>query len=266
MDAKSSQQATMVADKMPKEERKRKWAFFIVGNLLTVGSVIYELMSLDLCFVGGEADRSSIGLDALRTSGDVEAYLVAALWTGAFYEALSAVVLSMIYSAPIDAKSAHKIPAEDGRGHCASFFVRFLTPFTWGAVSILLGLSSVRFARFRTCETNGGAWLTDYLLVSGFAMFFFGVFFLVLFMAVVLPIFAFCLKCGRTCGNRLLRTFPVIDVVWQLQGVIFGYRPGAFNVYVAVAVGVVEVVAACLSETGSFFPPPARVLSQAIVA
>lgn len=260
----ASQEEAMGA-KMPKEERKRKWAFFVIGNLLTIGSVIYELMSLDLCFVGGEASRSSIGLDALRTSGDVEKYLVAGLWIGAFFEGLSAVVLSMIYSAPIDAKSAHKIPPEDGRGHFARLFIRFLTPFTWGAVSILLGLASVRFARFTTCQTQGGEWLTDYLLASGFAMFFFGLFFLVLFMAIVLPAFAFCCKCGRSCGNRLLRTFPVIDVVWQLQGVIFGYRSGAFNVYVAIAVGVVEVVAAYLSESGSFLPPPARVLSQAIV-
>lgn len=171
-----------MADKMPKEERKKKWASFIVGNLLTIGSVVYELVSLDLCFVEGETNRNTIGLtQTAGTSGQVRGYLVAALWLGAVYEALSAFVLSSIYSAPI-----------------------------------------------------------------------------------VLPIFACCCKCTRTCSNKLLKTFPVIDVIWQLQSVIFGYRSGTFSVYVAAALGVVEVVAACFTEYGSFFPPPARVLAGVV--
>lgn len=253
---------------MPKEKRIRKWAFFIVGNLLTIGSVIYELISLNLCFVEGYTNRNSIGLDASGNSGDVEGYLTTSLWMGAVYEALSAIVMSAIYRAPLDAKSAHKVPPEDIRGHCARLFLRFLTPTTWGVISLLLGLASMRFADYRACETNGGKWLTDYLLVSGYALSIFGAIFLLIFMAIFLPIFACCCKCVRTLSNKLLKTFPVIDVVWQLQSVIFGYRSGAFNVYVAIALGIVEVVGACFTEYGSFFeyasflPPAARVLAQ----
>ena len=260
----SSQEATMV-DTMPKEERIKKWVVFLIGNMLTIGSVIYELVSLDLCFVQGETNRNSVGIEETSgNTGDVEGYLVVALWMGAVYEALSAVVLSAIYCSPIDAKSAHKVPPEDTRGHCARLFLRFLTPCTWGVISLLLGLASLRFADFKTCDTNGGEWLTDYLLVSGYAMSIFGTIVLGIFMAIFLPIFACCCKCVRTFSNKLLKTFPVIDVVWQIQSVIFGYRSGSFSVYVAVALGVVEVIAACLTEYGSFFPPPARVLAQAV--
>ncbi|CAN0418751.1 unnamed protein product [Pylaiella littoralis] len=247
-----------MGDRMPREKRMCKWAFFIIGNVLTVGSVIYELMSLNLCFEEGATHRHSIGLTELSGgSGDVQGYLTAALWMGAAFEVISAFVL-----APIDAKSAHKIPPEDTRGHCARMFLRFLTPATWGTISFLLGLVSLRFADFTACETNGGDWLTDYFLKSGYALCILGVIFLLIFMALFLPIFACCCKCVRTGSNRMLKTFPVIDLVWQLQSVMFGYRSGSFNVYVAVALGIVEVVAACFTEYGSYFQS-LRVLAEA---
>lgn len=35
-----------------------------------------------------------------------------------------------------------------------------------------------------------------------------------------------------------------IDLTWQLQSVILGYRSGAFNMIVAIVLGIVEVVGA----------------------
>ncbi|CAM9544070.1 unnamed protein product [Ectocarpus sp. 13 AM-2016] len=254
---------------MQKEERRQKWALFLFGNLLTIGSVIYESESLDLCFVEGETNRTSLfgsSENNVGNSGDVERYVVAALWLGVVYEMSSALVLSTTYSSPLDAKSAHKVPPNDNRGHCARLFLRFLTPCIWGFLVILVGLASVRFATFRSCDTNGGTWLTDYLIVSGTGMLLFGSFFLISFMAIFLPIFACCCECVRILSNKLLKTFPYIELFWQLQNVVFGYRSGAFNVYVAVALGIVEVIGAVFSERGSclLLPPPARVLAQAV--
>lgn len=253
------------ATTLQKEVRRKKWALFLLGNLLTIGSVIYELKSLNLCFVEGETYRNSFGFAEAGHARDVERFVVAALWLGVVYEMLSALVLSTIYKSPLDAKSAHKVPPNDNRGHCARLFLRFLTPCTWGVLLILVGLASYRFATFRSCDTNGGAWLTDYLFVSGMGMVMFGSIFLIFFMAIFLPIFACCCSCVRTLCNKLLKTFPYIELFWQLQNVIFGYRSGAFNVYVAVALGIVEVIGAVFSERGScLLPPPARVLAQAV--
>lgn len=223
------------ATTMQKEVRKQKWALFLFGNLVTIGSVIYELESLNLCFVEGETYRNSFGSEQVGHSRDVENFVVGALWLGVVYEMLSALVLSTIYSSPLDAKSAHKVPPNDNRGHCARLFLRFLTPCIWGVLLILIGYASIRFATFRSCDTNGGTWLIDYLLVSGNGMLLLGFIFLIFFMAIFLPIFACCCECVRNLSNKLLKTFPYIELFWQLQNVVFGYRSGAFNVYVAVA-------------------------------
>lgn len=187
------------ATTMQKEVRRQKWALFLFGNLLTIGSVIYELESLDLCFVEGETYRNSFGFEDAGHAKDVEGLVVAALWLGVVYEMLSALALSTIYSSPLDAKSAHKVPPNDNRGHCARLFLRFLTPCVWGALLILVGYASLRFSFFRSCDTNCGTWLTDYLIVSGTSMFLFGLFFRIGFMAIFLPIFACC--CESVSGS-----------------------------------------------------------------
>eukprot|EP00903_Cladosiphon_okamuranus_P012840 g11998.t1 len=138
---------------------------FMVGNLITVASVVYELAELDVCFdekisMTEDDDDNTPQENAEATHRSTLIMLV----VGLFVDVFSAVLLSAIYRSPLDIKSAHLIPAGDVRNARVTAIVEFLAPFSWGTVYFWGGFVSASHAENRTCGGGaGGAGLDKYL-------------------------------------------------------------------------------------------------------
>ena len=100
------------------ERRRKHWAMFMAGNLISAAVVISEIAQLDICFdeavedvdvdgISSAEQEEEIAEDASLTNGLMMFTLIFGLWV----EVFSATALSLIYRSPLDIKSVHKIPS-----------------------------------------------------------------------------------------------------------------------------------------------------------
>ncbi|CAM9172220.1 unnamed protein product, partial [Scytosiphon promiscuus] len=264
-----------VAAAVKKEVRRRKWAMFVLGNVISFAVVASEIAELGVCFEENLGDDDDLPEDnAAFAYGWMLFTLVLGLWVDVF----SAVTLSVIYGSPLDIKSVHKIPAGDMR-HCGgTIMVNFLAPFSWCLIYLSGGLVSVYYGQNAPCGGgHGGSTLESYLYTSAGIMFLFS--FGMLILSGVMLLLA-CMSCpqrtaaqnaapsvpGQTrrpgCCTRIrekiytkvLSKSPIFDLGWQLQGVILSYRAGAFDLPTAVLVGCAGVFGEVLAAFGSLAP------------
>lgn len=266
---------------MRSESRKRKWALFLAGNLISIAVVVSEIAELNVCFDENlSEDDDTPEENAETTYGSMMFLLVLGLWIDVF----SAIALSAIYHSPLDIKSAHKVPPGDMR-HCGgTVMINFLAPFSWGLVYLVGGVVSVNYSQNSPCGGGaGGSGLERYLSVSAGLMIFIS--FAMLLLSVVMLLAACCSSstqephrlgtpppprgcCTRireTLHKRVLSTGPIFDLGWQLQGVALSYRVGAFSLSTALLVGASGVFGELLAAFGSFAPDEVQELLGPII-
>lgn len=251
------------------ETRRKKWAMFVVGNLISAAVVISEIAELDICF-----DESLIGMDDdAITSAELEAgidreaeltngVMMFTLIFGLWVEVFSAIILSLKYRSPLDIKSVHKIPSDDMRSCGASVIINFLAPFSWAIIYLFGGLASIYFGSNSSCGGQGGAGVEFYLLFSGLVMTFGGL--LMLALSILILFFSCgsptrhtdgcCTAFRRNVRKRILSKGPYLDLFWQLQGSIWSYRTGGFGLVTFIFVSASGVFGEVLAACGSIAP------------
>lgn len=243
---------------------------FVVGNMLSAGAVCFEIYELvDVCFDEkfGQVDFH-IRIESFEweehqeyPTASTKYIVITALAFGLAVEVLSGIVLSRVYKSPLDIKSVHRIPPNDLRGMLANTFRFILPPFSWAVIYILGGIASIFFAESPPCDGHEEWVLERYLNISGIAMMVIGI---VLFVISVLIIPFSCGSPAR-CADRgcakarrivqyILRLGLLFEIVWQVQGVVWSYRTGAFGFQLAISVGACSVVGELLAFWSSFPP------------
>eukprot|EP00752_Nemacystus_decipiens_P008496 g7590.t1 len=247
------------------ETRVWKWALFVVGNIVTVAGVVFEISELDVCFdetvvLGDDDDDVGTPQENAETTYQwTMAMFVVGLWVDLF----SAVSLSAIYRYPLDIKSAHLIPPEDTRNKRMKSIINFLAPFSWGVVYMLGGLVSMNHGENFSC--GGGvdsSGFSQYLYTSGAFMTVFGVF--LLGLSVFMTKAACCPSttplgagptgdnCCAKCVRKLVLTKSwALDFGWQVHGTILSYRIGAIGLTAAILVGLFGGLGEVLAALGS---------------
>lgn len=261
------------------ESRKRKWAMFLVGNLISVAVVVSEIAELSVCFDENLSDDEDTPQEnASSTYGWMMFSLILGLWVDVF----SAVALSVIYRSPLDIKSAHKIPPGDMRNCGGTAMINFLAPFFWGLVYFSGGFVSIMYGENSPCGGGvGGSALEEYLRYSGVLMALFSAGMLML-SVIILPVVCCssstqdvhrtgtprrgcCTRTRDMLHKRVLSKSPIFDLGWQLQGVVLSYRVGAFSLATAFLVGSSGVVGEVLAAFGSLAPEEVQELVGPII-
>ena len=258
------------------ERRRKHWAMFVAGNLISAGVLISEITQLDICFDGfvddvdddgiSSAEREEeIASDASITNGIMMFTLIFGLWV----EVFSATTLSLIYRSPLVIKSVHKIPSDDMRSCGASVIIHFLAPFSWAVIYLFGGLASIYFSTNSSCGGQGGSGVELYLALSGIAMTFGGL----LMIAVSTLILFFscgsptrltdrcCAACRKKVNKFVLSKGPYVDIFYQLQGSVWSYRTGGFNLLTFILVGASGVLGEVLAACGSREPDTVQELA-----
>lgn len=251
------------------ETRRKKWAMFVAGNLISAAVVISEIAGLDICFdeagFGKDDDvTSSAELEAERdreaelTNGVMMFTLIFGLWV----EVFSASILSLKYRSPLDIKSVHKIPSDDMRSCGASVIINFLAPFSWAIIYLFGGIASIYFATNSSCGGQGGSGVELYLALSGLVMTFGGL--LMLALSILILFFSCgsptrhtdgcCAAFRRNVRKRILSNGPYLDLFWQLQGSVWSYRTGGFGLLAFIFVSASGVFGEVLAACGSLAP------------
>lgn len=253
----------------------KSWSCFLIGNAIVVCVVIAEILTLDVCFEAVDPFTDD-NLDPVQINADeaededveeaeatVYTMVMTALITGVSLEVFSMILLSWVYQAPLDAKSAWKIPPNDGR--ClAGFVARFLAPLLWGLICICMGVASYLYASYESCGgTDVGETLqVVFLVLFGILMAISGA--LLVFISLLLActscgvepsILGCCCSCGRQfMHKRVLSTAGFFDLWWQLSGVMWAYKTGAFTVQLTIILLIANVVGEVMSAVGSSAP------------
>lgn len=251
------------------ERRRRKWAMFVLGNLISASVVISELAELNVCFAEyvGNVDDDDLtsgeiedrkNYEASVTNGVMMFTLIFGLWVDVF----SALTLSLIYRSPLDIKSVHKIPYDDVRNCGGMVIVFFLAPFSWAVIYLFGGVASIYFATNSSCGGQGGAGAEAYLAVSGIIMTFGGLFMLalsalILFFSCGSPLRrtdGCCASVRRRISKTLLSKGPYFDFFWQMQGLVWTYRTGGLGLIEFISIGTSGVLGEVLAACGSLAP------------
>lgn len=246
-----------------------KWAAFLVGNLLAVVGIVYEIMELDVCFEENVADDDDPTADP---EANTLFYLALVLVLGLVVDVFSAVSLSVIYRTPLDIKSAHKIPLEDTRNlrtrsrtRSMRSIINTLAPFLWGCVYSFGGTASVYYGLGTPCGGGaGGPGLKFYVIVSGFFLAFFGSCMIWLFGSMSRSVFCFGVdrstqwttteEASVMMHKYVLKKSDIYDLGWQVHGAILSYYIGALSLTEAILTVVGFVLGDILAALGSFAP------------
>lgn len=246
-----------------------RWYIFVVGNLMQIASVVYEIVVLDVCFTQADPDNttefSPTDEEVEEQAEGVEWGIRIALILALGYDLLSALILSKVYGSPLDAKHSYKIPPEHQVGCCTILLIRHATPLVWGVVCMLMGALSMALGTdgnigdMITCDlSRNTSSLKNAVYFGGLALGLVGAF-LVVVMAVILPCFGYCCKPATTCFSRMSRIFPLVDLTWQGFGLLWGYSAGSLGVVAVSILASLEVLAFFLTFFGSFVLLSAKV-------
>ena len=222
------------------DKSRNKWGRFVIGHLLSAAIVIYNMTQLSVCFDSwagyDDDDDSAWYLD--EYASETYSFMMTSLVVSLFADVVSAIVLPMVYGRPFDIKSVHKIPAHDTRHCCGTFIVHFLAPFTWGVELMIAGLTSLYHTVFKSCGGQGGQGLETYFEYSGYftsacGLLMFGVSTLAISISCCTPnAMRNCCTCAREVNRFFFLTKgPYINYWCNLQGVLWSYRTGSFNVF-----------------------------------
>ncbi len=268
---------------MRSETRIWKWTSFLVGNLISVAGIVYEIAGLEkVCIDWSDDDISEQEFD--DEEDDTEGitsydWMMMTLIIGLWVDVFSAVSLSAVYRSPLDIKSAYKIPPEDSRNSRMMAIVHFLAPFSWGVVYFFGAFSSALEAGLASpCEGAAGwSGLADVLVVSGFVMMSIGVGMLVLsgLMAqeacsccpccpmcpsmtfdghMAAPPRCCCMWSRKTMHEKILTRSWAFDLVWQVHGVLVSYRLRTLSLAEALVVLLSALSGSALATFGSVAP------------
>lgn len=156
-----------------KESRKGKWAMFLVGNLIFIAGIVFEIEKFDVCFdenLGDDDDTPEENAELL------DEWMMSLLIFGLWIDVFSAILLSVVYQSPLDIKSVHKIPPGDMRNLKMTAIVNFLAPFSWGVLYFWGGLMSNAYGDNSSCGDGvESSALGEYLSISGGLMLIFSV-------------------------------------------------------------------------------------------
>lgn len=247
-----------------------KAAQFLISNAISIGVIIYELSSLNVCFDGYEGYDDD-DYEDLEDDG-TESTFKAALVFGLVMEIIILFSLSIIYRSFLDGKSAYLIPRDST--HCwGSFVARVFVPCGTGLTGILMGVVAINFAFNKSCDGNGGSTSSTLLLIVAVLSILFGIYSFALFL--VLSTCSCCKvrvndveandvedkkNCCDTCCLGIrgfvhtgLKYVWVVDTVWQLLSVIISYRAGTFSVGIAWLVAFMTVFAEWRAIAASLF-------------
>lgn len=254
----------------------KSWSCFVIGTSLVVTVVVIEILTFDVCFTKLDTvDRfdddklDPLGFDddeayEIREAEEIVFYMVmSALSAGAALEVISLIVLSATYRAPLDAKSAYKIPPNDPR--ClAGFMARFLGPLTWGLVCLCMGVASTLYSSYESCggEEIGEDLQLVFLIVFGYLMICAGALLAALSLLLACtacgcdpPLIGCCCSMSRQfMHRRVLSTGTFFDFWWQLSGVMWSYRTGSLGVQLTIVLLITTVIGEFLSAIGSSAP------------
>lgn len=266
------------------ETRIWKWTSFLVGNLISVAGIVYEIAGLEeVCIDWSDDDINEQEFD--DEDDDTEAittydWLMLTLIIGLWVDVFSAVSLSAVYRSPLDIKSAYKIPPEDSRNSRMLAIINFLAPFSWGVVYFCGAFGPALEAGLaEPCEGAAGwSGLADLLVVSGMVMMIIGFGMLVLSGHMAQEACSCCPCCPicssvtldghmagsprcccitwsrKTMHEKILTKSWAFDLVWQLQGVLISYRLRTLSLIEAVVVLLSAVSGSALATLGSVAP------------
>ena len=245
-----------------------KAAQFILSNATSIGIIIFEISSLEVCFDGDEdgfGDGDDYDDDDEGTAAFTRDLFVFALACNLVVEIFPLLSLSIIYRSLLDSKSAHKVPLNDG--HCLGAFVaRIFVPVGTCFIGVIMGVVALQYSFKKSCDGNGGAASSSLLLVAGLVSIGFATY--VGALCCILSPFAWCRVrdhadqsrcCGKCCkGVRGcvhvgLKYLWVADTAWQLLSVAISYRAGTFSVGIAWVVALLTASAEWRATAVSLF-------------
>lgn len=259
-----------------------KAAQFFLGNVVSIGIILYEVSHLEVCFDGDEAneltgggddwyDDDNLYSDDWYDDDEANAAYTRGLFTvalafGLVMEIVPFLSLSIIHRSLLDAKSAHKVPKDSS--HCwSSFIARVFVPCGTGITGILMGVVAIQYGLKKSCRGNGGSTSSTLLLAAGTLSMIFGAYIGALFLGLST---CSCRKVSnnnesqrsscdtcchgiRGCVHTVLRFLWVVDTAWQLLSVVISYRAGTFSVGVAWLVAAFTASAEWRATAASLF-------------
>lgn len=261
----------MSTSRMVQERRPRKWLQFLVGNVLSAVAVIWVIGTFYVCFdedvVKIDIDTKIAGFQIVKhveyDGSTAYKIVIFAQVFALFIEVFSAFFLSWAYCSPLDIKSVHKISFNDSRSTVGSSFQFVVAPLSWAIIYGLGGVASLMFFRSPPCGGHNGRWLDLYLQISGGTMLVSAFIFLVV-SVLVCPLLAcrspsrctdWCCACLRGNIHRHILSYGLyLEIIWQLQGVMWAYRMGAFGLAELFIVGALSIVGEALASWGSVAP------------
>ncbi|CAM9718896.1 unnamed protein product [Scytosiphon promiscuus] len=239
-------------------------AQFVLGNVVSIAIIIYEISHLDVCFDGNEDDDLADDDDEENAAYTRNLFVVA-LACGLVMEIVPFLSLSIIHRSLLDAKSAHKVPK--GSSHCwSSFIARVFVPSGTGFIGILFGFVAIQYGFKKSCDGNGGSTSSLLLIMTGLLSMIFGAYICALFL--LLSPCSCCeagdheapqSSCGtcchgiRGCVHTGLKYLWVVDTAWQLLSVVISYRAGTFPVGIAWLVAAFTASAEWRATAASLF-------------
>lgn len=228
---------------------ERIWLMYILGNLMTIGCVVSEVRSVQVCFDAVVVDDDIVGRSYEANARMTQDWIIISLVYGLSMDVVSAMVLSAIYRAPLDMKSVHRIPPEDRRNFWGDFIKHFLAPLSFSLASLSAGVVSVEYADNSPCgHPVDSAGLRGYLHMSGICLFIIGsvllllsgLFFPLAFNSSLPRVHACCVGVRGNTLSFILSKTPYLDLWWQVQGAMWSYRTGSFTTGTTIG-----VIAAC---------------------
>ena len=125
------------------------------------------------------------------------------------------------------------------------------------------------FSRNSSCGGQGGSGLEFYLVFSGVIMTFGGL--LMLAVSTLILFFSCgsptrrtdrcCAACRKKVNKFVLSKGPYVDIFYQLQGSVWSYRTGGFNLLTFILVGASGVLGEVLAACGSREPDTVQELA-----
>lgn len=152
-----------------------------------------------------------------------------ALITGLVSQVNFPTVLSLVYRAPLDIKSLHKIPRDVSFSRTVFFHPYGLAPLSWEVIYAFGLPASVYLSENAFCEWQGGPGLVLYLPISSNIRFYGGS--LIIVFSLVSSFFSLAPivykinsdACRNNAGQAIAMNaiYTFLDFAWCIQGVVW---------------------------------------------
>lgn len=247
-----------VDEAMRSKLRRKHWAMFLAGNLISTAVMIPETFKLIDGYVGLDSDVEGC-IELRRESYDdvllAQDATIITLISGLICQIYFSTVQCLVCRLPLDTT----IEAEVLFSRTTFFNVSCLSPFLWAWIYTVGGTASANLYEDPFCEWQGGSGIEWFLVLSGSAMIMVGAFLFIvplvnLYYSLGSNFSAVPIDYFRTCFGVLVSSRGVLDLFWKLQAVAWVYRVGGFGWKISVLVGICNVVGVALTSIGSLAP------------